>query len=470
MEFPKGFLWGGAAAANQCEGAYLLDGKGYSVQDYLPHGIAEGLADNPDGFNLKHDGIDFYHRYKEDIALFAQMGFKTFRTSIAWSRIYPTGEESEPNEKGLRFYDSVIDELLKHGIEPVITLSHYEMPYALVDKYNGFSDRKLIALFVRFAETVFNRYKGKVKYYLTFNEINAALFFPIVSCGIKTPKEQLSMQQVYQALHHQFVASALTVKACREIDPQARVGCMVIGLPVYPMTPHPDDILVAMDKMRMNYTFFTDVMVNGAYPFYAQRFFDDHGISLDITQEDKEALKHTVDFISMSYYMSICESSKQSESVVANIVSGKKNPYLDASEWGWQIDPKGLRYLLNTMYEAYHVPLFIVENGLGAVDALIPDEGTFTVQDDYRIAYMNDHLVQIAQAIKDGVEVMGYTSWGCIDMVSASTCEMKKRYGFIYVDRNDDGSGTIERYKKKSFYWYKKVIETNGDILQEKKE
>lgn len=465
--FPKDFLWGGAVAANQCEGAYAEDGKGLSIQDVLPKGLLEDFSKTPVKENLKLVGIDFYHRYKEDVKLMAELGFKVFRTSIAWSRIFPLGDEEKPNERGLQFYDDLFDECHKYGIEPLITLSHYETPLHLSECYNGWVDRKMIGFFEKYVRVVFERYRGKVKYWLTFNEINSILHAPFMSGGIQPAKGELTDHMLYQAVHHELVASALAVKLCHEMIPDAKIGCMVIAMPVYPMTPAPDDMLRVMEKERENYLFL-DVQVRGKYPAYAKRLFREKGIELKMEKEDEELLQNTVDFISFSYYMSICESAdKHIRRGESNLIGGVPNPHLKASEWGWQIDPKGLRLILNQLYDRYQKPLFIVENGLGAKDELITDgEGNKTVRDDYRIAYLNDHLVQVAEALKDGVEVMGYTIWGWIDVVSASTAQMSKRYGVVYVDRNDDGSGTLERYRKKSFYWYKKVIEENGGPLR----
>lgn len=468
IKFPEGFLWGGATAANQFEGAYNEDGKGLSTQDIAPKGLMGPLTDEPTEDNMKLIGIDFYHKYKEDIKLFAEMGFKTFRLSIAWSRIFPNGDDKEPNEKGLQFYDNVFDELAKYGIEPLVTISHYETPLALAKNYDGWANRKLVGFFENYVRTIFTRYKDKVKYWLTFNEINSAIHAPYMSAGIWTPKEKLSKQDLYQAMHHELVASALAVKIGHEINPEFKIGCMILGVPNYPLTPMPSDVLKAMEKDREN-LFFADIHARGEYPKYMNRFFKENNIEIKMEPEDKEILKHTVDFISFSYYVSSCATAdpEKNKAGEGNLIFGVPNPYLKASEWGWQIDPEGLRYILNQFYDRYQKPLFIVENGLGAVDELITDEnGNKTVNDDYRIKYLNDHLVQVAEAIEDGVELMGYTTWGCIDLVSASTAELKKRYGFIYVDRHDDGSGTLERYKKKSFNWYKEVIATNGASLK----
>ena len=464
--FPKNFVWGGAVAANQCEGAYQEDGKGLSVQDVLPRGIRGSRTKLPTEENLKLEAIDFYHRYPQDIKMFAEMGFKVFRTSIAWSRIFPKGDEEQPNEAGLEFYDRVFEECRKYGIEPLVTLSHYETPLYLAETYNGWTDRRMIGFYERYVRTVFKRYRGKVKYWLTFNEINSLLHAPFMSGGIAN-MQGLTEQDLYQAAHHELVASALATKIGHEMMPDAMIGCMILSMPTYPLTPSPDDVIAAMDAEHRNY-FYGDVHVRGKYPGYMKRYFREHGIQIQFAPEDEEILKNTVDFVSFSYYMSVCATSdpEKQKKGLGNLLGGVPNPTLKASDWGWQIDPKGLRYVLNMFYDRYQKPLFIVENGLGAVDVLNEDEnGNKTVEDDYRIQYLKDHLIQVGEAVQDGVEIMGYTSWGCIDVVSASTAELKKRYGYIYVDRNDDGTGTMERYKKKSFYWYQKVIESNGEVL-----
>ena len=466
--FPEGFLWGGATAANQYEGAYNLDGKGLSVQDVMPKGITTPPTEAPTDDNLKLVGIDFYHRYKEDIALFAEMGFKVYRTSIAWSRIFPKGDETEPNEAGLAFYDAVFDECRKYGIEPLVTLSHYETPLHLAREYDGWASRDLVGFYERYVTTVFNRYKDKVKYWLTFNEINSVLHAPFMSGGINTPKEELSEQDLYQAIHHELVASASATKIAHEINPDFQIGCMVLAMPAYPMTPNPLDVKAAHEFENSNYMF-SDIHVRGEYPGYAKRLFKEKGIEINFAEGDAELLKeNTVDFISFSYYMSasMAHNLEDYETGEGNIMGGINNPYLEASEWGWQIDPVGLRLVLNDFWDRYQKPLFIVENGLGAKDVLVEGEnGEKTVNDTYRIDYLEKHLQQVGEAVKDGVEIMGYTSWGCIDLVSASTAQLSKRYGFIYVDRNDDGTGSLERYKKQSFYWYKDVIESNGEVL-----
>lgn len=460
--FPDNFLWGGAIAANQVEGAYLTEGKGLSTSDLQPHGIFGDIIPRVSGDSyIKDVAIDFYHRYPEDIALFAEMGFKCLRISIAWTRIFPQGDEQQPNEAGLAFYDRVFDEMAKYNITPLVTLSHYEMPYGLVKNYGGWGNRKTIGFFEHYARTVFQRYQHKVKLWLTFNEINMSLHAPFTGVGLE---QESSKSAVYQAIHHQLVASAKAVAALHEIIPDGRIGNMLLGGLMYPLTCKPADVLETLQQNR-EWLFFGDVQVCGYYPSYMARYFKQHGISVEITVEDKLALKQTVDFISFSYYMSGCVTADEelNRKARGNILSMVQNPHLASSEWGWQIDPEGLRILLNELWDRYQKPLFIVENGLGAKDK--PDVNGH-IEDDYRIEYLNDHLVQVSEAIEDGVEVMGYTSWGPIDLVSASKAELSKRYGFIYVDRDDNGKGTLARRRKKSFYWYRDVIQSNGEILK----
>ncbi|WP_405152933.1 6-phospho-beta-glucosidase [Paenibacillus sp. FSL K6-0108] len=469
--FPENFLWGGATAANQLEGAYLEGGKGLTTVDLIPTGanrfpIALGKVDSyepKDGeFYPSHEAIDFYHRYKEDIALFAEMGFKCFRMSIAWARIFPNGDDAEPNEAGLQFYDDVFNELLKYNIEPVVTICHFDVPVHLVETYGGWKNRKMIGFFETYAKTLFNRYKDKVKYWMTFNEINMLLHLPYIGAGIVLQEGENKEQVLYQAAHHELVASALAVKACHKIIPGAQIGCMLAAGMVYPYTSNPDDVWKAMEQDRESF-FFIDVQSKGAYPGYTKRFFREHEIVIDMQPEDADILmQNTVDYIGFSYYASRCTSTDPEilkDSTEGNVFGSVKNPYLQASEWGWTIDPKGLRITCNQLYDRYGKPLFIVENGLGATDVLLEND---TVEDDYRIDYLNRHFAEMAEAIQDGVELLGYTSWGPIDLVSAGTGEMKKRYGYIYVDRNNDGSGTLRRVKKKSFHWYREVIANHG--------
>ena len=483
MSFPKGFLWGGAVAANQVEGAFNVGGKGLSVadvatfkkdlsvEDYAGHNhvstekIQYAMDHLTDDEFPKRRGIDFYHHYKEDIALFGEMGFKAFRMSIAWSRIFPTGEEEEPNEEGLAFYDNVFKELKKNGIEPIVTLSHYEMPLALAVKYNGWVDRKVIDCFVKFSKVCFERYKDYVKYWLTFNEIDSIVRHPFTTAGIIPDRcpEGKELEVVYQGLHHQFVASSLVTKLCHEIIPGSQMGCMLTKLTCYPNTCKPEDVEKTLKRNLDNY-FFADVQVFGKYPPLVLKRFEREGIHIEMLPGDLEILaENTVDFVSFSYYMSLTEAVRtDQETTAGNTVMGVKNPYLPSTEWGWQIDPLGLKISLIELYDRYNKPLLIVENGMGTKDVLTEDG---KVHDDYRIEYFKSHFKAMEAAIEEGVELFGYTSWAPIDLISASTSQMSKRYGFIYVDLDDEGNGTMDRSKKKSFDWYKQVIATNGENL-----
>ncbi len=475
--FREDFLWGGATAANQFEGAWDVDGKGASVSDMCTNGTKDTpkritTTIEPNTLYPSHEAIDFYHHYAEDIKLFAEMGYKVFRFSIAWTRIFPTGMEKEANKAGLDFYDKVIDECRKYNIEPLITISHYEMPYALVEKYNGWFGRECIECFENYCHAIFERYKDKVTYWLTFNEINAGTMpmGNVLSLGtvqgysgpITEVKDDPKIR--FQALHHQFVASARVVKYAHENYPQFKMGNMICFLTTYPATCNPDDMIAFQKEMRIKNWFCSDVMVRGYYPEYAERYFEENGIVIKMEDGDLDVLKEgTVDFYTFSYYMSACASAAENgERTGGNLIMGLKNPYLESSEWGWQIDPKGLRYTLNAIYDRYHIPMMVVENGLGARDEI---EADGSINDDYRIDYLRKHIAEMKEAVKDGVDLMGYTPWGCIDLVSASTGEMAKRYGFIYVEKYDDGTGTLARRKKKSFDWYAKVIKSNGEDL-----
>lgn len=482
-KFPEGFLWGGATAANQFEGGWNLGGKGWSVsdvakahfdvdvKDYKSNNeittkdIEEGLAHPEDEVNYpKRHGSDFYRHYKEDIALMAEMGFKTYRMSIAWSRIFPNGDDKEPNEEGLQFYDDVFDELISYGIEPLVTMSHYEPPLNIVLNYDGWYSRQVIDMFVRYVETICERYKNKVKYWLTFNEVDSMIRHPYTTGGLVRDrfKDKNFEEVIFQAMHHQFVASVLATKICHEIIPNSKVGCMLTKLTYYPYTCRPEDILAAQQKMRSIYAY-SDTQVFGEYPVYLLSYFKNNNIQIAKEEHDDEIMKkYPVDFISFSYYMSSCEAADTAglDITPGNTLLAVKNPYLEMSEWGWQIDSIGLRISLIELYDRYRKPLFIVENGLGAKDILTEYK---KVHDQYRIDYLKEHFKCMLDAIiEDGVELWGYTSWGCIDLVSESTKQMSKRYGYIYVDADDYGKGTYNRYKKDSFYWYKKVIENNS--------
>ncbi|MDO4414047.1 MAG: glycoside hydrolase family 1 protein [Erysipelotrichaceae bacterium] len=470
-ELSNDFLWGAATAANQIEGAYNEDGKGLSVIDVQacgPHGREETDGVIEGKLYTSHIASDFYHRYKEDIALMGEMGLKAYRMSIAWTRIYPSGREDEPNEKGLKFYDDVFAELRKYHIEPIVTISHYEPPFALAQE-GGWSDRKMISCYLKYCRTLFERYKDTVRYWMTFNEINCAAvpFGIMTACGvnlsIRDPKNTEQLR--FQCLHHQFVASALAVKMGHEINPDFRIGCMTAVMLNYPLTCHPDDILLQQQTDQEKNTFCGDVMVRGKYPNYMNRFFRKHKISIVKEEHDDEILQAgTVDFVAISYYMSNCIGHDRSAAVSSgNLLSGLKNPYLKESDFGWQIDPAGLRYVLNQFYDRWQLPIMIVENGLGAYDTLTEDK---KIHDEYRIEYLRQHIQALKDSvIEDGVDVIGYMPWSAIDLIALSTGNIEKRYGFIYVDVNNQQEGTYERYRKDSFYWYKKVIETNGEIL-----
>ncbi|MDN2639833.1 glycoside hydrolase family 1 protein [Enterococcus avium] len=474
--FPKDFLFGGATAANQIEGAYKEGGKGLSIADMMPVGKDRFTIMRRDDFNWdlseadyffpNRKAIDFYHTYREDIKLFAEMGFKCYRMSIAWSRIFPRGDEKEPNKEGMEFYHNVFDECLKHGIEPVVTISHYEIPLAIVKEYGGWKNKVVIDLFCKFADVVLTNFSDKVKYWMTFNEINSAYHFPPIGQGISFLEAKEDMTVLMQSFHNQFVASSYAVKRAHEIRKDSQVGCMVLYAPMYSYDSHPENQLAILKLNQEFNQFCADVQVTGKYPYYTKAMFKQMGIDkLDITDEELNVLKeNTVDYVGFSYYMSTTKSvtNKELELITGNILAGAKNPFLEVSEWGWEIDPIGLRIACNQLYDRYEKPLFIAENGLGAADILTED---LSVEDDYRIDYLKKHLCAIYEAIEDGVKIMGYTAWGCIDLVSASTGEMSKRYGMIYVDLNDQLEGTGKRYKKKSFNWYSQVIKTAGENI-----
>ena len=483
--FPEGFLWGGATAANQVEGGWKEGGKGISVSDcarshldvdvtdyhaqnkVTSEDIEKALATDDEVYYPKRHGSDFYHHYKEDIKMFAEMGFKVYRLSIAWSRIFPNADDPEPNEEGLKFYDNVFDECLKYGIEPLVTMSHYEPHINLVLKYNGWYNRKTIDMFVRFVETICKRYKDKVKYWLTFNEVDSMIRHPYTTGGLiedRFPGKNFE-EVIFQAMHHQFVASALATKICHEVIPGSKVGCMLTKLTYYPYTCKPEDVLTMQQSMRSTYCY-SDTQVFGEYPAYLLSRFRNKGINIVKETGDDEIMKaYPVDFVSFSYYHSSCVAADTTnlEQAAGNTITAVKNPYVPSSDWGWQIDPIGLRISMVDLYDRYRKPLFIVENGLGAVDK-VEEDGT--INDQYRIDYLKAHMKAMLDAIElDGVECMGYTSWGCIDLISESTKQMSKRYGYIYVDCDDYGKGTYKRIPKKSFYWYKDVIATNGASL-----
>ncbi len=487
---PDNFLWGGAVAANQCEGAWLQDGKLPNITDVMVgiNSKEPGLKWNEEEKQwqmqlddskvyLSHEGIDFYHRYKEDLQLMAGMGFNCFRTSIAWGRIFPKGDEKEPNEAGLKFYDDLFDEMNRLGMTPVVTLSHYETPLYLLTHYGGWINKKTIEFWNRYVTTVFERYKGKVHLWLTFNEINNLRRRPVVSGGImsiapfdKNDPLKVSSQELWQAYVNLLIANAWTVKIGHEIDPENKIGCMMSSsaVAVYPYTCDPRDVWGAFQTQRFSNYYFSDPFCLGIIPGYVKRAWKEEGADPEYTEEDEKMIReHTVDYYSFSYYLSGTYSRDTENTFDTGGLRGKENPYLrfKAPEpWGWAVDPEGLRYVLNAVYDRYRLPMFIVENGIGMDEH--PDENG-VIDDEFRVTYIREHINQIKEAVKDGVEVMGYLYWGPIDIVSAGTGEMKKRYGFIYVDRHNDGTGTLKRSRKNSYDWYKKVIATNGEDLED---
>lgn len=464
-EFPDNFLWGGAISANQAEGAYLEDGKGLDISAGFAHGIKHDydavLKDHT--YYPTHEAIDFYHRYKEDLSYFQEMGFQVFRTSINWSRIFPNGDDAQPNEAGLAYYDDLFDEMIKRGMTPLVTLSHYETPVHLVEAYGSWRNRKLIDFFLTYCETVFERYKDKVKYWLTFNEINNMRRMPGGAGGIFFEEKEPQQQIIYQASHYMFVANSLAIKRCHEIIPDAKIGCMLSLSNIYPNTCDPKDVFETMELRRRS-LLFGDVMIRGCYPSYMARIWEEEQVHIEMQDQDEELIRtYTADYLGFSYYRTSTHEYGQAFYGDTGGDQGTPNPYLETTPWGWQIDPIGLRFTLNELYDRYQIPLFVVENGLGQEDIVTSDD---KIHDDYRIDYIRSHVMAIKEAIQDGVDVMGYTYWGPIDIISAGTGEMKKRYGFVYVDRDNEGKGTMKRLKKDSFYWYKKVIASNGKNLE----
>lgn len=474
-EFPENFLWGGAVAANQLEGAYLEDGKGLSVADInrfrddvdikkksnkeIATNDIEFAINDQEGRYPKRDGIDFYHTFREDLKLLAETGMNSFRTSISWARIFPKGDELEPNEAGLKFYDELIDAIIENGMEPMITLSHYEMPLHLTTEYNGWYNRKTIEFFTRFAKTVFERYQDKVKYWILVNQMNLIVHESFNHLGIPSDRVDNLLEAKYQGLHNELVACARCVKIAKEINPEMQMGMMSYYGNCYPATCKPEDVLATLKYNQMEY-FVSDVLVRGYYPNYAYRFFEDNGLEIVFGEEDEKDLQNTVDYVTFSYYYT--------RIVDAESVKGEDkaypNPHLKTSDWGWAYDPIGLRIALNEYYDRYQLPLMITENGMGFYEEL--DENN-EIHDDYRVDFLRQHIVEMKEAIKDGVELIGYYPWGPIDLISCSSSEMSKRYGFIFVDLDDYGKGTGKRYKKDSFYWYKQVTDSNGEKLED---
>lgn len=464
-EFPEDFLWGGAIAANQAEGAWNVDGKGIDCSNHYRHGFfGEFDPEIIEGeFYPNHEAIDFYHRFAEDLELMKGMNFNCFRTSINWARIFPNGDDAEPNELGLQFYDRLIDKLLECGMQPVITLSHYEIPMNVIRKYGSFRSREVVDMFVRYCEVVFNRYKDKVQYWMTFNEINnmrRESFIP--AAGIIYEEGENKAQAMYQAAHNIFVANARAVKRGHEINPDFKIGTMLSLSNVYPNSCRPEDVFGSMQTRRSS-LFFGDVMLRGEYPAYVHRIWHEKDVQIEMEEGDLEVIReYTNDYLAFSYYRTTTFKEGISSTADSGGVTGVKNSYLEETPWGWQIDPLGFRYTFNELYDRYQKPLFCVENGMGNDDVVTEDK---EIHDDYRIDYLKKHIRAMREAIRDGVDIMGYTWWGPIDIISAGTGEMKKRYGFIYVDRDNEGNGTLERYKKDSFEVYKQIISSNGNNL-----
>jgi len=473
----KTFFGGGAASAHQIEGAWDRDGKGVSIADVMTAGgngvereITKGIVEG--AYYPNHEAIDFYSHFREDIQLFKEMKMKAFRTSINWSRIYPNGDELEPNEDGLAFYDELFDELLSNGIEPIITLSHFEMPYHLHEAYGGFKNKQVIDFFVRYSETVMRRYQDKVKYWLTFNEINNQQdnqhdIHAWTNSGLLFEEGDNKEELLYQSGLNALIASAKAIKIGKEINPDFKIGCMMAYVPVYPLSCHPDDLMASVKVMNRRF-FYSDIHVRGEIPNYALTYWKNHGLNIEYTNEELKALKEgTVDYIGFSYYMSsvVTTLPKVKGYPIREYPNGKltENPHIESSDWGWQIDPVGLRYVLNIVYQRYNLPLFIVENGFGAYDTI---EENGEIKDDYRVTYLRKHIEQMKLAVKeDGIDLMGFTPWGIIDIVSFGSGEMEKRYGFIHVDKDNQGNGSLKRRKKNSFEWYQQVIESNGKEL-----
>ncbi len=491
MSFPKGFLWGGAIAANQYEGAWLEDGKQPNVTDVVVGIMSKNpgikwnaetkkyeMCLDPTKAYLSHEAVDGYHRYKEDYKLMAGMGYNCFRTSFAWGRIFPNGDETEPNEAGLKFYDEMLDTMNELGMAPCITLSHYETPLHLITEYGGWSNPKMIDFWMNYVNTVFKRYKGKVKVYLTFNEVNNLFRMPLVAGGVMTidnPKDpsdpigSTTEQDKWDAYHNITVANALTVKACHELDPNAQIGCMMTAssTATYPYDCDPENVLGALETQRRNLFYMADPFCLGIIPTYLKKIWKEDNVTVSWTDEEMKLIKeNTVDLLSFSYYRSTTYDKNTNLKVDTGGLTMKDNPFLKdkaPQPWGWPVDPEGLRYTLNVLYDRYHLPLFIVENGVG-LDENLNEEGT--IEDDFRVHYVEEHLKNVHAAIdEDGVDCIGYLYWGPIDVVSAGTGEMRKRYGFVYVDRFNDGSGTLDRALKKSYQWFKEVCTSNGESI-----
>lgn len=473
VEKKHSILWGGATSASQYEGGWQEGNRGMDTQDCRPYQkrssnattttrlltqttIDQAKAVSVDSGYPFRKGSDGYHHIHEDMDLLEELGLDIYRLSISWSRLYPKGDEEEPNPEGIAYYNQIFNRIRNNNMKVFLTMNHYAVPLYLVEHYGGWTNRKLITFYLRFAKTVFEQWGDCIDYYLPFNEINAGYFSPYNGVGLVRKEDSPYDQSlVFQSLHHQFVASAKVIQLGHEMV-KGSFGCMIACFCYYPYSCKPEDNMKLINEENVNQWFCMDVLSRGAYPHYIWRFFEERGIHIEISAEDKQVLKdHTADFVSISYYQSSVISVEEKEKTAGNLVVSTINPYLKATKWGWQIDPIGLRISLNKVYDRYQKPVFISENGLGSEDIL---DANNHIHDAYRIAYLQEHFEQIHEAVKDGVEVLGYIMWGIIDIVSAGSCEMEKRYGVIYVDADNEGNGSYARYKKDSFAWYQNYI------------
>ena len=461
--FPENFLWGASTSAYQVEGASLEDGKGPSCQD---------VKEIPVGTSDLTVCADQYHRYKEDIALMAEMGFKTYRFSVSWSRILPEGTGAI-NPKGIAYYNHIIDECLKYGIEPLVTMFHFDMPASL-DRRGSWSNRESVDWFVNFAKILFENYGDRVKYWLTINEQNMLTLFGPTIGTLTIPKgtENL-LKETYQQNHHMLVAQAKVMALCHEMIPNAKIGPAPNISIVYPATCKPKDVLAAQNFNALRNWLYLDMAVYGRYNDLSWAYLKEHDALPKFSEGDEQILKSGhPDFIGFNYYNSTtCQWSDSFEQIkdssapldIAGMFEGAKNPYLPVTEFNWEIDPDGFRATIREIYSRYHLPMIITENGLGAYDKLTEDG---KIHDPYRIDFLRKHIEQMRLAIADGCDMMGYCPWSAIDLISTHE-GIVKRYGFIYVDRDEFDLKTLKRYRKDSFYWYKKVIASNGENLSD---
>ena len=460
-DFPKNFLWGASTSAYQVEGAWNEDGKGLSVIDMLDH--PEDTSD----FKV---ASDHYHRYKEDVKLFSELGLKAYRFSIAWSRIIPNGI-GEVNQKGIEFYNNLIDELNKYNIEPIVTIYHFDLPYEL-EKNGGWNNRETIDAFVEYANVLFNHFGDKVKYWLTINEQNTMILHP-GAIGIPKGGKLPSKKELYQQNHHMLLAQAKVMSLCHKKCKNAKIGPALNITTMYGETCNPNDAIAAHNWETLRGWSFLDLAVYGRYNRLFWSYLEDRELEPLILEGDMEIMKNgKPDFIAMNYYSTatIAQSKGDNSDVSPRagdqqimlgepgVYRAAENPYVDKSKYGWVVDPVGLRMTLRKVSERYDLPILITENGYGDKDIL---EENDVINDDDRIDFIKKHLEQLKLAIADGVDILGYCPWSAIDVVSTHQ-GYGKRYGFIYVNRDEFNLMDLRRIKKKSFYWYKNLIETNG--------